>query len=66
MSIFETLGQKLEILLSIFRGTKINVRWIIPPIFRSTPAPLIRILKTPYLPFVTGGFKLWYEYIQIS
>ena len=31
MNIFETLGQKLKVLLSIICGTKINLEWIIPP-----------------------------------
>ena len=32
MSMFETLGQKSEVLLSIFCGTKINLEWITPPL----------------------------------
>ena len=30
LSIFETLGQKLEVLVSIFFGTKITLEWVIP------------------------------------
>ena len=43
MSIFETLGQKLEVLLSIFCGTKINLEWITPPppfLDLATPPPI--------------------------
>ena len=33
MSIFQTLGQKLKVLLSIICGTKINLEWITPLFF---------------------------------
>ena len=33
LSIFETLDQKLEVLLSISCGTKITLEWISPPPF---------------------------------
>ena len=40
LSTFETLGQKLEVFLSIFSGNKITLEWITPlPIFKSTPPP---------------------------
>ena len=38
LSIFRAFGQKMEVLLSIFCGTKITLQRITPsPIFRSTP-----------------------------
>ena len=38
MGIFETLVQNLEVLLSIFCGTKITVEWInAPPLFLDLP-----------------------------
>ena len=62
LSIFETLDQKLEVLLSIFCGTKITLEWITHPppfldlpIFRSpintqffsTPLPNIQYFEIP-------------------
>ena len=41
-SIFETLGQKLKVLLRIFCSTKITLEWIPPP------PPLFSTLKSPY------------------
>ena len=40
-SIFEILGHKLEVLLSIFCGTKITLKWITPP--PPPPPPLINV-----------------------
>ena len=68
LSIFEKLGQKLEVLLSFFCGTKITLEWItplfldLPPIISYPPInvnflnpPLFSIVKPPYPPssFVT-------------
>ena len=60
-SIFETLGQKLKVLLRIFCSTKITLEWIPPPpllcltrplickFFCPPPAPpLFSTLKSPY------------------
>ena len=42
LSIFETLGQKFEVLLSIFCDTKITLEWVTPcPLFKSSQ-PLIK------------------------
>ena len=46
LSIFETLGQKLEVLLSIFCGTKITLEWITPSPFLDLP-PLPLCLTCP-------------------
>ena len=39
MNIFETLGQKLRVLLSIICGTKINLEWVTHPFLDLPPPP---------------------------
>ena len=59
LSIFETLGQKLEVLLSTFRSTKRNLEWIYPPLCLTRP--LILNFFQPALPPPTqkqGGVRL--------
>ena len=58
LSIFEKLGQKLEVLLSFFCGTKITLEWITPLFLEYVNflnPPLFSIVKPPYPPssFVT-------------
>ena len=53
MSILETLGQKLEVLLSIFCGTKINLEWITPP-----PPPIFRSIP-PIMPYPTINIEFF-------
>ena len=55
LSIFQTLGQKLKILLNIFCGTKITFEWISP-----LPPPIIM----PYLPINTWIFST-HHYFEI-
>ena len=74
LSIFEILGQKLEVLLCIFRGIKIlwNELTAPPPYphhfalyahwyinFLNSPIIQYFEISIPPLPSVTGGFKLW-------
>ena len=40
MNIFQTLGQKLRVLLSIICGTKINLEWVTHPFLDLPPPPL--------------------------
>ena len=46
MSLFETLGKKLKV-LSIFCGTNINLKWIIPPPPPPHPPPPQPFLDLP-------------------
>ena len=64
LSIFETLGQKLEFFLSIFCGTKITLEWIYPPpqlclthplLPKYFEPPLLSILKSRYPHLQLGG-----------
>ena len=45
LSIFEKLGQKLEVLLSFFCGTKITLEWI-TPLFLDLPPIITRWVQT--------------------
>ena len=49
LSIFETLGQKLEVLLSTFRSTKRNLEWIYPPLCLTHPL-ILNFFKPPLPP----------------
>ena len=51
MGIFETLGQKLEVLLSVFCGTKSNFEWIAPP-----PPPFLDL--PPIMPYLPINIKI--------
>ena len=59
MSILETLGQKLEVLLSIFCGTKINLEWITPPPPFPTP-PIFRSIPT-IMPYPTINIEFFFN-----
>ena len=53
LSIFEILGQKMEVLSSILYGTKITFVWI-TPIFRSNPP------TTPIMPYPLINTYIFY------
>ena len=53
-SIFKTLGQKLEVLLSIFCGTKITLEWITSHFWIYTPSPPLYLT----LPLILNFFQL--------
>ena len=80
LSIIETLGHNLEVLLSIFCGIKITLEWITPPpppIFRSTPplclnhSLILKFVHPSYYSNLQGGgsnYVIWaciYIYIYI-